>query len=75
MLHIGLGYLGAGWGAGMIMLGAAAGIARLSAAESPCASLQMKDPVDPATAATNDTTTNQMTLFGCRRSKEIRAVR
>ena len=32
MLHIGLGYLGAGWGAGVIMLGAAGGIARLAAA-------------------------------------------
>src|ERR1051326_6395301 len=32
LLHIGLGYLGAGIGAGMITLGAAAGIARLSAA-------------------------------------------
>jgi len=32
MLHIGLGYLGAGWGAGVIMLAAAGGIARLSAA-------------------------------------------
>ena len=32
MLHIGLGYLGAGWGAGLCMLGAASGIAKLSAA-------------------------------------------
>jgi F-type H+-transporting ATPase subunit c len=32
MLHIGLGYLGAGWGAGVIMLAAASGIAKLSAA-------------------------------------------
>ena len=32
MLHIGLGYLGAGWGAGIIMLAAAGGIAKLSAA-------------------------------------------
>jgi F-type H+-transporting ATPase subunit c len=32
MLHIGLGYLGAGWGAGICMLAAAAGIARLAAA-------------------------------------------
>lgn len=32
LLHIGLGYLGAGLGAGVIMLGAAGGIARLSAA-------------------------------------------
>jgi F-type H+-transporting ATPase subunit c len=32
MLHIGLGYLGAGWGAGLCMLGAAGGIAKLSAA-------------------------------------------
>jgi len=32
LLHIGLGYLGAGWGAGVIMLAAANGIARLSAA-------------------------------------------
>jgi len=32
MLHIGLGYLGAGWGAGVIMLGAAGGIAKLAAA-------------------------------------------
>ena len=32
MWHIGLGYLGAGWGAGVIMLAAAGGIARLSAA-------------------------------------------
>lgn len=32
MLHIGLGYLGAGWGAGMCMLGAAGGIAKLAAA-------------------------------------------
>ncbi len=32
MLHIGLGYLGAGWGAGVIMLAAAGGIAKLSAA-------------------------------------------
>ena len=32
LLHIGLGYLGAGWGAGVILLAAANGIARLSAA-------------------------------------------
>ena len=32
MLHLGLGYLGAGWGAGVIMLAAAGGIAKLSAA-------------------------------------------
>jgi F-type H+-transporting ATPase subunit c len=32
MLHIGLGYLGAGWGAGVIMLAAAGGIAKLAAA-------------------------------------------
>ena len=32
MLDIGLGYLGAGWGAGVIMLAAAGGIAKLSAA-------------------------------------------
>ena len=32
MLDIGLGYLGAGWGAGIIMLAAAGGIAKLSAA-------------------------------------------
>jgi F-type H+-transporting ATPase subunit c len=32
LLHIGLGYLGAGWGAGIIMLAAAGGIAKLSAA-------------------------------------------
>lgn len=32
MLHIGLGYLGAGWGAGLCMIGAAFGIAKLSAA-------------------------------------------
>ncbi len=32
MLHIGLGYLGAGIGAGIIMLGAAGGIARLASA-------------------------------------------
>jgi F-type H+-transporting ATPase subunit c len=32
MLHIGLGYLGAGLGAGLIILGAAFGIAQLSAA-------------------------------------------
>jgi F-type H+-transporting ATPase subunit c len=32
MLDIGLGYLGAGWGAGIIMLAAGGGIARLSAA-------------------------------------------
>jgi len=32
LLHIGLGYLGAGWGAGVIMLAAAGGIAKLSAA-------------------------------------------
>ena len=32
MLHIGLGYLGAGWGAGVIMLGAAGGSAKLAAA-------------------------------------------
>lgn len=32
LLHIGLGYLGAGLGAGIIMLGAAGGIAWLSAA-------------------------------------------
>ena len=32
MLHIGLGYLGAGWGAGLCMLGAAGGIAKLASA-------------------------------------------
>ena len=32
MLHIGLGYLGAGWGAGVVMLAAAGGIAKLAAA-------------------------------------------
>jgi F-type H+-transporting ATPase subunit c len=32
MLHIGLGYLAAGFGAGIIMLAAAGGIAKLSAA-------------------------------------------
>ena len=32
MLHLGLGYLGAGWGAGVIMLAAAGGIAKLAAA-------------------------------------------
>ena len=32
MWHIGLGYLGAGWGAGVVMLAAAGGIAKLSAA-------------------------------------------
>jgi F-type H+-transporting ATPase subunit c len=32
MMHIGLGYLGAGWGAGVIMLAAAGGIAKLAAA-------------------------------------------
>jgi len=32
LLHIGLGYLGAGWGAGIIMIAAASGIAKLSAA-------------------------------------------
>ena len=32
MLHIGLGYLGAGWGAGICMLAAASGIAKLAAA-------------------------------------------
>jgi F-type H+-transporting ATPase subunit c len=32
LFHIGLGYLGAGWGAGLIMLAAAGGIAKLSAA-------------------------------------------
>src|SRR5947209_5833148 len=32
LLHLGLGYLAAGFGAGIIMLGAAGGIARLSAA-------------------------------------------
>src|ERR1041384_729978 len=31
-LHTGLGYLGAGWGAGICMLAAAGGIAKLSAA-------------------------------------------
>jgi F-type H+-transporting ATPase subunit c len=32
MLHIGLGYLGAGWGAGLCMLAAAGGIAKLASA-------------------------------------------
>jgi F-type H+-transporting ATPase subunit c len=32
LFHIGLGYLGAGWGAGLIMIAAAGGIAKLSAA-------------------------------------------
>jgi F-type H+-transporting ATPase subunit c len=32
MLHLGLGYLAAGFGAGIILVGAASGIARLSSA-------------------------------------------
>ena len=32
LLHIGLGYLGAGWGAGIVMIAAAGGISKLSAA-------------------------------------------
>jgi len=32
MINIGLGYLGAGWGAGLCMLAAAGGIAKLAAA-------------------------------------------
>src|SRR6185369_4782694 len=50
-------------------------IASVSAAESPLDSLQMKEPVDPATAATNDTTMNHIPLFGWRKSKGSRAVR
>src|SRR6266581_676462 len=50
-------------------------MANVSTAESPCALLQMKDPTEPATAATNDTNKNQSALFRFRKSNGMRTLR
>src|SRR5262245_61816783 len=50
-------------------------MANVSTGDSPFASLQMNDPTEPATAATNDTNRNQRTPFRLRKSNGIRTLR